>query len=90
MRDRRETAWVEFAAARIATAILRDAFRLAGPDIDDIELRTTSIWAKHGLLKNATDPDAFSLQAFHDCAEETVDIEVALVMDRSECRYEIS
>jgi hypothetical protein len=59
MRNRRKTARVEFAATRFTTAILCDAFSLAGPDVDDIEPSTASARAEFGLLKNATDYDAF-------------------------------
>ena len=89
MRDRRETAWVELAAARITAPILCDAFCLARSDIDNIELSTVSVRAKFGLLKNPSDLDAFHLQAFDDCAEDIIDIKVPLIMNCTEHRCEI-
>jgi len=90
MRNRRETARVELAAARFTAAILCDAFCFAGPDVDDIELSTASVRTEFGLLKNATDHDAFLLQAFDDLAEGTVDVKVSLILNCSKVWWEIS
>src|ERR1035437_5486614 len=89
MRERRETAWIELAAARFTTPILCDAFCLARSDLYNIELSATSVWTEFRLLKNASDLDAFHLQAFGDCAEDTVDIKVPLIINCTEHRCEI-
>lgn len=90
MRNRRETAWVELAAARFTTAILCDAFCFVGSDVDDIEPSAASVRAEFSLLKNAADHDAFLLQAFDDLAEEAIDVKVSLILNCSECWCEIT
>jgi hypothetical protein len=89
MRNRRETAQVELAAARFTTAILCYAFCFSGPDVDDIEPSTASVRAKFGLLKNATDHDAFFLQAFDDLAEGAVDVKISFILNCSKVWWEI-
>ena len=58
MRNRGETARVEFTAAGLTAAILCDALCFSGPDVDDIETGTAIVRLEFGLLKNAPDRDA--------------------------------
>jgi hypothetical protein len=50
---------------------------------------TAPVWAEFGLLKDATDHDAFLLQAFDDLAEDAVDVKVSLILNCSKAWWEI-
>ena len=68
---------------------LHGAFSSAGPDVDDIEPGTASVRAEFGLLKNATDHDAFLLQVFDDLAEGAVDVKISFILNCSKVWWEI-